>query len=162
MQRRAAMFRPPNPKHPQGREAQRVQTADEMVRWLPRLVGRFSYTGAVQYFQTLALGAQAQKEYSPDKTYAAGNCDETCQASIPNVKNARGKADCVAIGKGAGVQCVINVTWDQEWGGQGSTVEGGVSFLGPASILYGVDTSASVIRYLLLTTDALPKPKPAS
>ncbi len=144
---------PPEPLTPEEVQARRAQLNTDMAAWLPRMVGRFSFDGIVQHYQTLALGATAIKEFSPDKTYAAGTCDESCQASISNVAQARGKADCIAIGTGPGVQCVINVVWPEEWGSLGGAVEAGVSFLGPAAILYGLDPNAALVRYLMLNTN---------
>lgn len=146
---------PPTPETPEEKEARRARAAADSVVWLPRLVGRFKYTGVVEFFQTLKPGARAQKEFPPDKTYADGTCDETCQADFPNLANAEGKGDCIAIGKGPGVQCMIHVVWNEEWGTYGSAVEGGVSFLGPASILYGLEPNTASIRYLLLNTNGI-------
>lgn len=57
----------------------------------------------------------------------------------------KGAADCIAVGKGPGVQCVLNATWGAK----------GDSFLGPAVILYGMDPAAGMIRYLQLNADGL-------
>lgn len=151
---------PPEPQTPESREAKRAQTAADSEAWLPRLVGRFDYTGVVTYFQTLGPNSVAESE-KPDarptpKTFAAGTCDETnCRASLPNIASAKGKADCVAIGTGPGVQCVIHVVWQEEWTSNGQAVEGGVSFLGPAAVLYGLEPTAAKIRYLILNTNGI-------
>ncbi len=119
------------PLTPEEREARRVQMAQDMAAWLPRLVGQFIFEGTVQFMK--------QADRSPEG----------------NVSEVRGKGDCIAIGDGAGVQCVIHAFWDEEWTSQGNPVEGGVSFLGPASILYGLDINAAKIRYLMLNTNGI-------
>ncbi len=132
---------PVEPLTPEAIEARRQQAAGEMAKWLPRLVGRFRYEGVADF------NSRGYDSAPPDPR---------------KIKNARGLGDCIAIGKGAGVQCVVNVTWPEEWGPQGNPVAGGVSFLGPASTLYGLDARASVIRYLLLDTDGLAADGPAT
>ncbi len=153
---------PPEPETPQAREARRVQTAADSAAWLPRMVGRFRYTGIVQFFQTLGPAAQVLKEHPPRKVYAEATCDESCQATTANVANAEGKGDCIAIGKGPGVQCVLHVVWNEEWSRMGQAVEGGVSFLGPASILYGLVPNTATIRYLLLNTNGIAEAESAT
>jgi len=145
---------PPPPLTPETIEARRVNMVDKLTVWLPRLVGRYRYEGVVQFFQTLKPGALALKEPLP-KTYAGGTCDETCESDIPNLMPAKGKGDCVAIGAGPGVNCVTHVVWNEEWMAMGGAVEGGVSFLGPATILYGYDANDAAIRYLMLNTNGI-------
>ncbi len=123
---------PPEPQTPETMEAQRQQMALDMAAWLPRLVGRFDIQGVVKFNQT------EPDIFPQDRELAA-----------------EGKADCIAVGEGAGVQCVLNVTWQEIWGTMGEAVEGGVPFLGPAAILFGFDPNASVIRYLLLNTNGI-------
>lgn len=153
---------PPEPETPEAREAKRMQTAANSAVWLPRMVGRVKYTGIVQFFQTMGPSAQALKEFPPRKVYAEATCDESCQATTANIANAEGKGDCIAIGKGPGVQCVLHVVWNEEWGQLGSAVEGGVSFLGPASILYGLVPNTATIRYLLLNTNGIAEAESAT
>lgn len=122
---------------PESREARRVQLEQEMAAWLPRLVGRFKYEGVAD------LRSEAERLAPPDTTRPM------------RVKSATGKGDCVAIGNGPGVQCVMHVLWDEEWGPSGEPVEGGVSFLGPAATLYGFDPIAAEVRYLMLNTSGV-------
>jgi hypothetical protein len=140
------------PETPEMREARRQQLAVEMPAWMSRMVGRFRYSGVVQFYQTTTPGAQVQDFPDRDKTFADGTCDEECFTSIPTLRDAKGLADCIAIGAGAGVHCVIHVVWTEEWKPTGMPVDGGVTFLGPASTLYGYDPIASRIRYLILNT----------
>jgi hypothetical protein len=121
---------PPEPQTPETREAKRQQMERDMTAWLPRLVGRYDLEGVGNFSQLGVYGEITQR-------------------------SAEGKADCIAIGDGAGVQCVLHATWLEAWGPGGQPIEGGVPFLGPAAILFGFDPNASVIRYLLLTTDGI-------
>jgi hypothetical protein len=140
------------PDTPETREAERQQQAVEMPAWMARLVGRFRYTGVVQFYQASVPGAEVREFPDRDKIYADGTCDEECFTSIPSLRNAKGLGDCIAIGAGAGVHCVVHVVWEDEWTPQGMPVDGGVTFLGPAATLYGYDPIASRIRYLILNT----------
>jgi hypothetical protein len=143
------------PDTPETREARRQQLAVEMPAWMARMVGRFRYSGVVQFFQTAGLGARTEDFPDRDKTYADGTCDEECFSSPPALRDAKGLADCIALGPGAGVHCVIHVVWEEEWSATGMPVDGGVTFLGPASTLYGYDPIASHIRYLILNTNGI-------
>ncbi len=74
----------------------------------------------------------------------------------------KGKADCVAIGTGPGVQCVLNVTWQDIWmmdlqSARMVTVPGGVSYLDPAMVLFGLDPGKQGINYLLVDNKGLPE-----
>jgi hypothetical protein len=146
---------PPEPDTPEKKEARRLQAAADMPAWMPRLVGRFKYNGIVQFFQASTPGAEVTEVPSKQKFYSEGTCDEECYSSIPSLREAKGMGDCIAIGSGPGVQCVINVVWQEEWTPKGQAVEGGVSFLGPAATIYGFDPMASKIRYLILNTKGI-------
>lgn len=51
-------------------------------------------------------------------------------------RRAAGKRDCIAFGRGPGLQCVINVDWEEMWRGSAAAAQlGGVSDLKPAMIL---------------------------
>lgn len=143
------------PDTPETREARRQQLAVEMPAWMSRMVGRFRYTGVVRFYQTSSPGAETQEFPDRDKTYADGTCDEECFTSIPSLREAKGLGDCIPVGNGAGVHCVVHVLWREEWAQTGMPVDGGVTFLGPASTLYGYDPVASRIRYLILNTNGI-------
>ncbi len=115
----------PPPLTPEERAARREQEETDMAAWLPRLVGRFKVEGVVS-----TGGAEGPR-------------------------SATGKVDCIAIGAGSGVQCVLYVTWDEAWGQNGQAVTAGVPYLGPAATLFGLDPNALRIRYMQLDTDGL-------
>jgi hypothetical protein len=102
---------------------QRVTELSQVDVWLRRLVGRFSYEGIVD------LGAK-------------GNLED--------LKSVHGVSDCVAVGAGPGVQCVLNVLWEETWGPMGQERMGGVSNLAPAMSQFGLDLDAVGVRYLLV------------
>lgn len=88
----------------------------ELGAWLKRLVGRFHYEG------TLDIADSPSSE-----------------------RRARGVGDCIGIGDGPGVHCVINVTWpEMKW----PAGRDGVRPLAPAMILYGIDPESLGIRVL--------------
>lgn len=117
------------PDTPETREARRLKHASEMDVWLRRLVGRFRIEG-VSF-----VDAQQDQD--------------------PTAKPAKGMEDCIALGTGAGVQCVINVVWDEDWGTDGQLAEAGISSLAPAMIEYGYDPVASRIRTLQVDNQSL-------
>lgn len=120
---------PPEPDTPETIEARREDLVAAIAAWLPRIVGRFKYEGVVEF------GSDPR--------------------APPNLISAGGLGDCISVGKGPGVQCVLDVRWTEEWGAMGQPVVGGVSFLGPASMLYGVDARSAGVRYQMLDTDGL-------
>ena len=142
---------PPRPPDtPEMREARRLQQAAEMDIWLRRLIGRFRVEGVIYRYDDLPV---------EDGTAAAGIVSRAREQpeddDPPKVKSARGMEDCIGLGSGAGVQCVINVLWEEEWTADGQAVEEGVSTLAPAMIEYGLDPVASRIRYLQVDNKSL-------
>jgi hypothetical protein len=74
--------------------------------------------------------------------------------------SARGKADCIAVGTGFGVQCVFQVEWGMKLQGQGVNVRPGSSFLAPAAVLFGFDPRDAVVRTNQLDTDGIAREGP--
>jgi hypothetical protein len=85
------------------------------------------------------------------------------RAGGAGTESVKGMADCVAIGAGPGVQCVLNVAWLDLFqivyppGDPAGVfnVPGGVSFLNPAMALFGIDPGAAGINYLLVDNAGL-------
>jgi hypothetical protein len=83
--------------------------------------------------------------------------------SSAGVESVKGMVDCVTIGAGPGVQCVLNVAWLDIFlispppGNPAGVfnVPGGVSFLNPAMALFGIDPGAAGINYLLVDNKGL-------
>lgn len=89
------------------------------AEWLGRLVGRFRWEGMVD---TNPAGS------SPDDSVSV-----------------RGVSDCVAVGQGPGVHCILNVTWDELWTPAGTALT--VPYLAPAMVMFGMHGERD-IRYL--------------
>jgi hypothetical protein len=93
----------------------------DLIPWLRRLLGRYEFAGYVD------LGGQGNPE---------------------DLLRVRGSGECVGFGVAPGVQCEIDVRWPKVTGPAGEDVIGGVSYLSPAMILYGVEPDERGIRYL--------------
>lgn len=84
----------------------------------------------------------------------------------PRMISARGAADCVAVGTGAGMQCIFNIGWldefetimDPEQGPVGVfNLPGGVSYLNPSMMLVGLDPPRKGVSFLLVDAKGLPE-----
>lgn len=146
---------PPEPQTPEVLEARRVQRVADMEAWLPRLVGRFRYEGIVDLNGT---PERSEASWLPD--------EESDESEVPELdpgnpvdpfklKRAHGRGDCVAIGNGPGVHCVLDVVWQDKDELAGPVLRGEEPFLSPATRLYGIDAIAGVTRYLQLDKDGL-------
>jgi hypothetical protein len=98
----------------------------DMDVWLRRLVGNYKLDGAANSF--------------------------ACPSACSGVK---GKVDCIAIGTGPGVQCVLNATWQEYWDMRGNPTL--VDYLDPSMMLFGVDPGRSAINMLLVNDKGLPE-----
>lgn len=67
----------------------------------------------------------------------------------PGGENARGVGDCAAIGAGAGVQCMIHVSWPSV------RDRPGLSLLEPAMLLYGIDPQRQQVRRLQVDSKSI-------
>lgn len=90
--------------------------------WLRRLAGNFKLDGMVTY----------------------GDCSMGMCSAIT------GYIDCIAVGDGPGVQCVINAKWEVY-----SRFVNLSSFLDPAMSLFGLDPGRSAINLLLISDRSL-------
>jgi hypothetical protein len=117
----------------------------EMEVWLRRLVGRFRVDGMIQAF------------HQPDP--------EKFALVLVGQESIQGMGDCVSVGTGPGVQCVMNMAWEDifqivlppEAPAGFFNVPGGVSFLNPAMALFGIDPGEAGIHYLLVDNKGLPE-----
>jgi hypothetical protein len=116
-----------------------------IAEWLARLVGKYEYEGMV----------------------TAGECTRPSPADgtpVPSdlCQKIEGNSDCVGIGTGPGVHCILNVTWLDIWninyeGGSIGPLPGGEAFLSPAMVLFGIDPGAAKVNYLLVDHKGLPE-----
>jgi hypothetical protein len=100
-------------------------TPVDMDVWLRRLVGRFRWEGML--------------DTQPLQAPVDGS----------NLLRVQGMGDCVAVGQGPGVQCVLDVRWPEMWSLAGDPVA--VPNLTPAMSLYGIDAVRE--RYVYLQVD---------
>lgn len=107
--------------------ARRAAKLTELERWLGRLKGRFHIVGQI------------------DQAWA-GQPGRT-------IRPVRGVADCIGVGAGAGVQCLIDATWQPiTWTIQPTLeVQPAMSeyfTLHPTVLLFGLDPDSVAIRLL--------------
>lgn len=115
--------------------ALRKQKLAELDQWLRRLVGRFRYHGKMLFpFVAEVRNGRPQKDYE--------------------LMLFEGKGDCIGIGDGPGVHCMMDVKWPEITPRQ-ITVP--ASPYSPAMILYGMDTNTLEIRYLQVNNKGLPE-----
>lgn len=100
----------------------------EIITWLRRLVGQFTYGGYVERYY----------EDTPARRQPV-----------------QGVGNCVAFGIAPGVVCEINVRWPQEPEPAGGDGPGQVSTLVPATIMYGLDADFLAIRYMQVDSRGL-------
>ena len=105
-----------------------VRKAEDLIPWLRRLLGQYTYQGYV---------------------------DLQGRAKAKARLNVTGLGTCVGFGAAPGVQCEINVRWPQVRGEDSQPVMGSVSSLDPAMILYGLEPDDIAIRYLQVDSRGL-------
>jgi len=137
--------------------------------WLRRLAGRYRFEGLVH---VMAKGDCGPLPPDPAKQ------DQMSEAPPePYCRSIKGTGDCVAVGKGPGVQCVLNVFWQdmyevlmqQSEAGAESVdasptgvfeLPGGVAYLDPSMALFGLDPGNSAISYLVVDNKGMPEGGP--
>lgn len=122
--------------------------------WLRQLVGKYRFEGMVQIVYTPPSSADPLYPCVKD-----GAPTDYCQS-------VKGKGDCVAIGTGPGVQCVLNVEWRDIYEIVNSSglepagafnLPGGVSYMNPSMSLFGLDPGTAGINHLLVDNKGLPE-----
>lgn len=148
-----------NPRLPPAAGVYEAALPADMDEWLRRLVGRYRFEGMVEV-------VYAYEDYfehrcgplPPDP--AEQQSQEPEFPPVPYCSNISGMGDCVAIGSGPGVQCVLSVTWNDmyEMDEEGVfQLPGGVSNLSPSMLLLGVDRTNASLNYLLVDQKGLPE-----
>lgn len=128
--------------------------------WLRRLVGTYDFDGMVEVvhpdYEEHRCGT-----LPPDPAQS----DNPPPPPVPYCASIRGKGDCIQFGAGPGVQCVLGVTWldihdvtDEGVFG----LPGGVSYLSPAMVLFGLGPGDTEISYLLADNKGLAEGGPGS
>lgn len=139
-----------------------------MAEWLRRLVGRYTFDGSVEvvYYHE---GEGYEEHRCAPLPPPPSESGELPPPATPYCSTIQGKGDCIGIGKGPGVQCILDVSWqdihevillgeDQSNAEAGIyNLPGGVSNLSPAMALFGLDPASSAINYLLVDQKGLPE-----
>lgn len=101
----------------------------DMGDWLRLLVGRFKWDGV------LDTQPQDSTELNTD------------------LLSVQGMSDCVSVGAGPGVQCVIDVRWPENYSFEGNPVA--VPNLTPAMSMFGIDAARQRLVYLQVDNKGL-------
>jgi hypothetical protein len=110
----------------------RARKHAEIDAWLRRLPGRFRISGVIS---NNMMG------------YCAGRMARTCYVPDgPPPIPLNGMMDCVLVGQGPGVNCVINADWKMPDSSKLPIVL--ETWLSPGVLLFGMEPDASGIRYL--------------
>jgi hypothetical protein len=134
--------------------------------WLRRLVGKYRFDGLVH---VVARGDCAPLPPDPAQQEQMSEAPPE-----PYCRAIKGTGDCVAVGKGPGVQCVLNVFWQdmyelvlQKSDAGAESVDasptgnfelpGGVAYLDPSMALFGLDPGKSAINYLVVDNKGMPE-----
>lgn len=136
----------------------------EIEVWLTRLVGRYKVEGLVEVvYDYEGYPEHRCAPLPPDPAQQ----DNPPPPAVPYCSTISGMADCVGIGTGPGVQCVLNMTWkdireiDSEAGGV-FNLPGGIANLAPAMMLMGLGSGQSGVNYLLVDSKGLPEGGPGT
>jgi hypothetical protein len=130
----------------------------EIEVWLRRLVGRYQVEGLVE----VAYDYEGYPDHRcgplpPDPAEQ----DNPPPLPVPYCSSIGGMADCVGIGAGPGVQCILGITWKEIWDVDPDegvfTLPGGVPNLAPAMMLFGLAPGQSNVDYLLVDNKGLPE-----
>jgi hypothetical protein len=129
----------------------------EIEVWLTRLVGRYQVEGLVEVVYDY--------EGYPDHRCAPlppdpAQQDDPPPPAVPYCSTVSGLADCVGIGTGPGVQCVLGITWKdiREVEPEGVfNLPGGIPNLAPAMMLFGLAPDQLQVNYLLVDNKGLPE-----
>jgi hypothetical protein len=148
--------------------------------WLRRLAGKYQFDGSIQvvfYPPEDNHGCGPLPEGGPYPRPIGREPSEGEERPPPVLpwnpycSTIKGVGDCIGIGTGPGVQCVLNVTWQdmhdmvtEETNPDFTKNEtgifnlpGGVAYLSPAVMLFGLDPGHAAISYLLVDNKGLPE-----
>jgi hypothetical protein len=127
--------------------------------WLRRLVGRYRIEGMVEVVYDHPDYIEHRcGPLPPDPNQS----DNPPPPAVPYCSGIKGKGDCVGIGSGPGVQCILDVSWQDIYTQLGANLPGGVSYLSPAMLLFGLDPTQAAIHHLLVDNKGLPEGGPGA
>lgn len=143
-------------------DAQPVIDPVQMGDWMRRLVGRYRIEGMVEVVYAYeGYDRHRCAPLPPDPS----EVDDPPPPPEPYCSNISGKADCIGVGTGPGVQCVFNIVWQdiREVISPGPDVEdagmfelpGAAPNLAPSMAVFGLEPARAEIRYLLVDQKGL-------
>jgi hypothetical protein len=172
------------PASPQGRTPPRpvnvATPTPPMDVWLRRLAGKYQFDGSIEvvFFPPEDNHGCAPMPEGGPYPRAIGREPSEGEERPPPVLpwnpycgTVKGVGDCIAIGKGPGVQCVLNVTWQDMYDMVTDEINpdftrnetgifslpGGVAYMSPSVMLFGLDPGRGAISYLLVDHKGLPE-----
>lgn len=162
----AQAFAEPRATQTTGQESGPSTPPDE---WLRRLVGKYRFDGLVHVMARGDCGPLPPDPATQDQMSEA--------PPEPYCRSIKGSGDCIALGNGPGVHCVLNVFWQDmyelvlqksEEGAESVDnsptgnfeLPGGVAYLDPSMALFGLDPGNSEINYLVVDNKGMPEGGP--
>lgn len=150
----------PRAAAPAGRNDTGAPTgAVDAAAWMNRIAGRYRFDGSVVHREIVDFSDSSDAPpdpEEPDEGEVRG-----AYLYLPEwAQPVQGKGDCTSFSEGAGLQCVINIAWPEQWRDNGKLPLGGVSDMTPALVLAGLapTTSPDGIRFLLVDRRGLAHP----
>jgi hypothetical protein len=133
--------------------------AADPAAWMNRIAGRYRFDGSILHRDIVDFSDASDAPPDPDEP------DEGevrgAYLYLPDwAQPVQGKGDCTGFSDGAGLQCVVNIAWPEQWRDNGKLPLGGASDMTPALVLAGLtpSTSPDGIRYLLVDKRGLAHP----
>lgn len=114
--------------------------------WTKRLVGRFGLDGIIHHeYEIIDHGPRDADPRGPFNVWDV---------------SLRGKSDCIDFTEAAGLQCVLNVSWQEQWMANLKAPLGGVPDMTPGMLLAGLapTTAPGQIRILQVDRRGLAHP----
>jgi len=108
-----------NPRFAMPRPPTTAEATPTLEAWLRRLAGRFEYEGAANPY------GQPPEEPRP----------------------VTGRSDCINVGNGPGIQCVLEVKWRERRDGMGNPIPPHPN-LDPSMMLFGLEPSGDRLHFL--------------
>lgn len=116
------------------------------VAWTKRLVGRFRFDGSIHHESEII-------DHDPNRDAEPRGPFELWDVPV------QGMSDCIDFTEAAGLQCVLNVFWQEQWRSSLKDQLGGVPDLTPGMLLAGLTPSTpGTIRILEVDKRGLAHP----
>jgi hypothetical protein len=131
----------------------------DVPAWLKRLPGRYRFDGSIVHREIIDF--EQLNDAPPDADDPEGGEVRGPYLYLPEwAQPIQGKGDCINFSEGAGLQCVVNIAWPEQWRFTGKAQLGGVSDMTPANILVGLapSTAPDSVRFLLIDKRGLAHP----